>query len=323
MNTDPITPKVGNLTPSQEIRLRDTAKQFEALLLTQLTSVLAKSSGKDSIYGSDAGSDLAQKMFSEQLAMAMAEGGGIGIADTFLKSVGYDPSKPAPKLGKIDDLKIQPTINSVSDATPSTLKSPIPNSSQESSTPRDLVFEVPTGNKSKVQDSGGIGVVSVDEESVDDKVWRAPFVDASQGVDVTRKENQISGEQSRSYVMPVEGRISSRYGMRFHPIHRTQKFHGGLDIAAPTGTPIKAAFDGTVTFAGRRGGYGNLVEIKHTDGRTTRYAHANTIGVEVGAEVKAGDVIATVGSTGKSTGPHLHFEVRENGKPINPARVIN
>lgn len=318
MIVDSINQKVGQLTPSQELKLRDTAKQFEALLLTQLTSVLSKSSSKDSVFGSDAGSDLAKKMFSEQLATAMAEGGGIGIAETFMKSVGFDPAKLTQATNRIDDL---PKRNS-SDKT--TTDKTI-NSSQISTanSPLDLVIEIKKQNTAQINDNGGIGVVSVDQDSADDQVWRAPFADATQGVDVTSKENQISADQPRSYTMPVEGRISSRYGMRFHPIDRKQKFHGGLDIAAPTGTPINAAFDGKVVFAGKRGGYGNVVEIEHPDGRKTRYAHANTIDVKVGTEVKAGQQIATVGATGKATGPHLHFEVRENGKPVNPAKVVN
>ena len=111
--------------------------------------------------------------------------------------------------------------------------------------------------------------------------------------------------------------ISSHYGWRIHPINGGREFHTGVDIALPTGTEILAAHNGTVTFAGVRGGYGNLVIIEH-NGIETRYAHCDTLLVSAGQWVYAGDVIATVGSTGMSTGPHLHFEVIIEGRRLNP-----
>jgi murein DD-endopeptidase MepM/ murein hydrolase activator NlpD len=123
-------------------------------------------------------------------------------------------------------------------------------------------------------------------------------------------------------VMPAEGRISSRFGMRVHPITGRQRMHSGMDIAAPTGTPVRAAAGGVVSFAGSRGGYGNTVIIDHPDGTQTLYAHKHTLGVQAGESVRAGQAIGTVGSTGQSTGPHLHFEVRRNGEPLDPAPLL-
>ncbi|HXK82090.1 MAG TPA: M23 family metallopeptidase [Bacteroidales bacterium] len=117
-------------------------------------------------------------------------------------------------------------------------------------------------------------------------------------------------------------RIGSFYGYRKHPIVGGIHFHEGLDLTAPTGTPIYAAGDGTVIridFNCSRTGYGNLVIIDHgINGMTTRYAHLNTIGVKRGQEVKRGEQIGTVGNTGMSTAPHLHYEIRINGKSVNP-----
>lgn len=121
---------------------------------------------------------------------------------------------------------------------------------------------------------------------------------------------------------PTDGVISSRFGWRVHPIHDTRKFHEGLDIAAAEGTEVRAVQSGTVTFAGRRGGYGNTVEIRHADGTTTRYAHASRIHVRKGDHVEVGEALADVGSTGQATGPHLHFEAREDGKPIDPEAYL-
>jgi murein DD-endopeptidase MepM/ murein hydrolase activator NlpD len=123
--------------------------------------------------------------------------------------------------------------------------------------------------------------------------------------------------------MPVkEGYISSGFGRRVDPISGRMSMHTGLDFAAPTGTPIYAVGAGVVTFSGRNGAYGNVVEITHGGGYKTRYAHAHTLKVAKGDLVQKGQEIATVGSTGRSTGPHLHLEVFRNGMAVNPARYI-
>lgn len=117
--------------------------------------------------------------------------------------------------------------------------------------------------------------------------------------------------------------ISSGYGYRTHPITKKLNFHNGIDIPAPQNTSVLASDDGIITFAGYKNGYGNLVEIEHFDNKKTLYAHNNSIVVNIGEIVKRGQVIAKVGSTGNSTGNHVHFEVRINDKRINPLYVIS
>lgn len=116
--------------------------------------------------------------------------------------------------------------------------------------------------------------------------------------------------------------ISSNFGNRRDPIVGKTAFHAGMDFRTPTGTAIRAAGAGTVVKAGRNGGYGKMVEIKHADGFTTRYAHLSQITVKSGDRVAVGETIGAAGSTGRSTGPHLHYEVRRNGKPVNPATYM-
>ncbi len=123
---------------------------------------------------------------------------------------------------------------------------------------------------------------------------------------------------------PINGaRLSSSFGKRRHPILGYRKMHSGVDFAAPTGTPVLAAGSGTVERANRYGGYGNYLLIRHSDGYKTAYAHLKGFarGIKKGAHVKQDQVVAYVGSTGRSTGPHLHYEVHHHGKKINPRRL--
>ena len=129
------------------------------------------------------------------------------------------------------------------------------------------------------------------------------------------------GEQRGGLMAPVPGRMSSSYGMRRHPILGYRRMHAGLDFKAGYGTPIVAVTDGRVLSAGRAGGCGNAVKLRHGGGIDTRYCHMSRMAVNRGQSVRRGQVIGYVGSTGLSTGPHLHYEMYRNGRAINPASV--
>jgi murein DD-endopeptidase MepM/ murein hydrolase activator NlpD len=118
--------------------------------------------------------------------------------------------------------------------------------------------------------------------------------------------------------LPVHGQLSSRFGWRNSPIEGHRHHHDGMDIAASKGTRIDAVRSGTVEFAGQSRGYGNMVIIDHGNGLTSRYAHCDELKVTEGDRIRSGQAIATVGSTGRSTGPHLHFEIRQDGEMIDP-----
>lgn len=136
-------------------------------------------------------------------------------------------------------------------------------------------------------------------------------------IDTTESIADINGIKVAT--LPVTGTISSRYGVSSKIRVST---HTGLDIAATTGTPIKVVADGTITFAAYRGSYGYLVKVDHGNGVETWYGHTSKMLVKESQAVKAGDTIALVGSTGNSTGPHLHFEVRINGEHVNPQKYL-
>jgi murein DD-endopeptidase MepM/ murein hydrolase activator NlpD len=131
-----------------------------------------------------------------------------------------------------------------------------------------------------------------------------------------------AGTRPGRLIRPVPGAISSGFGERIHPILGTSRMHNGVDMNAAQGDPIKASAAGRVILAGVKGGFGNTVMIDHGGGMVTLYAHQSKLGVSVGQNVKAGQTIGYIGSTGLSTGPHLHFEVRINGTPKNPAKYL-
>ncbi len=135
-------------------------------------------------------------------------------------------------------------------------------------------------------------------------------------------EKQVGMLAATPAIRPVNGWVTSGFGYRKSPFTGLRSFHKGLDIAAKKGTPIKATADGTVTFAGTQGPMGNMVTIDHGHGLITRYGHLHKILKERGDTVKRGEIVGEVGSTGRSTGSHLHYEVHVKGVPVNPQKYI-
>jgi LysM repeat protein len=126
-------------------------------------------------------------------------------------------------------------------------------------------------------------------------------------------------ESRHGFIRPVEGQVTSLFGARAHAMGGGgAQFHAGIDVSVPTGTPVQAAQEGTVVFAGYNGAYGKVVKLDHAHGFSTLYAHNSRLLVYVGQRIAAGEVICLSGSTGRSTGPHLHFEVHKDGWPVDP-----
>lgn len=184
----------------------------------------------------------------------------------------------------------------------------------------EMFFEVARDSKGEIVKAGDLLYTSFSPRGKTSEYWlfqdnkgRENFYDAA-GKTAKRKLRAT----------PVNGaRLSSSFGRRKHPILGYRKMHTGVDFAAPRGTPILAAGSGTVERANRYGGYGNYIRIRHSDGYKTAYAHLKGFarGVKSGAYVKQDQVIGYVGTTGRSTGPHLHYEVHHHGKKINPRRL--
>jgi len=177
-----------------------------------------------------------------------------------------------------------------------------------------------------VAQGGGIGIAKLVEGSFE----KAGVNDAAGATDEASPTSGFLHDGHASPLKPSPAaadapvpEVSSGYGKRTDPIDGSQKFHTGIDVAAQEGSAILAAASGVVRTAGRRGGYGNAVEIDNGRGISTLYGHASALNVKPGQHVDAGDPIALVGHTGRATGSHLHFEVRKDGKPIDPQSTLN
>ncbi len=257
---------------------RKVAAQFETLLLGELVKAMRASTA----FGEEGEGDFAegtyQEMFDQSIVDAAA--GGIGIADALTRQLGG------------------PTATRPSGSDGGLL--PLPDRAWVSRAPAALPRATP--------------------EQQDDAPWKPdPARMRAAAPTSSAIGTRFDGGAPTPGLFPVDGgRQSSEYGYRMHPIHNERRFHAGLDIAAPEGREIRAVQRGTVVFAGRHKGYGNMVELRHPDGVVTRYAHASRLHVREGDVVDVGEAIADVGSTGQSTGPHLHFEVREGGRTIDP-----
>jgi len=169
---------------------------------------------------------------------------------------------------------------------------------------------------------------AVSERDTAEQAYRELMATSSQIEQMIRRI-QSGGSQatgpaggSGALVWPTSGPITSPFGWRTHPIFGTERFHSGIDIGADYGDSVVAADSGVVMTSGWLGGYGNAVIIDHGNGISTLYAHNSELLVEEGARVRKGQLISRVGSTGYSTGPHLHFEVRQNGSPVSPMNYL-
>lgn len=166
------------------------------------------------------------------------------------------------------------------------------------------------------------------DRAVDQLVrWQHDLRDRLHGIEagltaLAQRSSRVLPDVAVLTIEPVDHTESSGFGWRDDPIRHTRSFHSGTDFRGQPGTPVVAAGDGLVAYCGRLGGYGNVVDIDHGGGVVTRYAHLRKIETHKAAAVRAGETIGRVGSTGRTTGPHLHFEVRIDGAPVSPIAAM-
>lgn len=248
LRTQPPTRKdpVGNTDDRQ--RLQNAAKEFEAIFLSYMLSVMRQTIEESGVTEKGMGAGIYTELFDQEVARSLADRGALGITDLLVKRLENQVSGQEPE-------KAQPERQKMGAAT-------------------------------------GHGFPAGDPEEVPD------------------------------FRMPVQAHISSDFGMRKDPFTHRMRMHEGIDIAAPEGMEVQAACAGSVVSSGYEKGYGNTVVVRHPGGYETRYAHLGALLVRAGDQVPEHGVLGTVGSTGRSTGPHLHFEVMRHGDRINPVQLI-
>lgn len=193
---------------------------------------------------------------------------------------------------------------------------------------RDSKLQGEEFNFDRLPGSGGeeaSGNVSESELEDSLKQIQAEFETSAQQLSVLESmlfEKELE-QKSQPTTRPAEGYVTSGFGYRMHPVYGGRAHHNGIDFDANIGDPVRSAGNGLVKYAGWKSGFGNVVEIDHQNGYVTVYGHNSAFTVKEGDVVRAGQVIAKAGSTGRSTGPHVHFEVHKEGRPINPQAFLN
>ncbi len=246
-STADLLRKSGNGTAKTDAQLQDAAKEFEAMFLSHMLTVMRDTIDDSGLTEKGPGQDIYTEMFDQELARNLAKRGALGISDLLMRNLSNQA--PAAQLGSEDDAISKATLPSAGSA-------------------------------------------------------------------------NTGGDEVPDFRMPVQAPLSSGFGIRRDPITHEMQFHHGVDIAAPQGTRIHAAAAGSVVFSGYQNGYGNTVVVQHQDGFETRYAHMGTLLVNAGDSIQASQVLGTVGSTGRSTGAHLHFEISRNGDQIDPKALL-
>lgn len=329
-----------------ESKLREASQDFEAMFLHQLIKQMrATVPHHDPLRGK--GEEFWQSHFDMEMASVLARSGGIGLGDMIfdqLRQTQVQATRDSDPLGKPMPLTIlAPTPNSppAADASGSedeaeaSLAATYPQvaSSQGPFAVPGAPGRAGASSFDAISIPGTTSTMSMVRSlarSIEERGGVVPehpgFGDGPGPASPARGLSPSEKRESPSSALPpmhwpLEGRVSSGFGWRSDPFTGEQAWHSGVDMVAPKGTPIGAAWDGRVVFVGQRGGYGNMVVLEHAGGWRSYYAHNDQNSVKVGDKVNAGQQVATVGSTGRSTGPHLHFEVRQGATAWNPKQI--
>ncbi|WP_052813346.1 peptidoglycan DD-metalloendopeptidase family protein [Desulfonatronum thioautotrophicum] len=328
------TPESGTSDVGQESRLREASQDFEALFLHQLIKQMrATVPHHDPLRGK--GEEFWQSHFDMEMASVLAQSGGMGLGDMIFEQLRQSQVQ-ATRHSEPGSKPMPLTILAPTPAPSPTAADALKNESQTS--PTALHLAASQGPYSASGTLGHLLTGSADAVSIPGTTSTMNLVRSlarsieERGGVVSEHPGSVNGPSATESTnisppilppmhWPLEGRISSGFGWRPDPFTGEQTWHAGVDMVAPEGTPIGAAWDGRVVFVGQRGGYGNMVVLEHAGGWRSYYAHNNKNTVKVGDKVEAGQKIATVGSTGRSTGPHLHFEIRQGTTAWNPKQI--
>lgn len=329
--TDAKSPNgvASGLTDLQAAKVKELAQQFEGMLLLQMVQQMRKSL---TIGGNSDGGDSSQDGLGSGLmsgtgtmndtmdaafAQAMAQQGGFGLSTQLLKSLQQQIGAAAGgNTGLAMGAQLQQLITAAQ-AQGLAMGSATPGLTLDSSTP-GLTIAAPTGPAAPAPaatvpaaPAAGAG------EAVSGAAGSAAAPTQAPAGPLVPNEAQVLPDLNEV----MDAAVNSPYGWRRDPFNGDTKFHGGVDLRAAYGTEVPVVGPGVVKFAGDQGGYGLTVLVQHADGIETRYAHLSSLDVQTGQQVTAGQAIGRVGMTGRATGPHLHFEVLENGKRLNPEQV--
>lgn len=288
--------------------LKKACSEFEGLMLNMVLKGMRRTVNRSGFLDGGQGEKIFQDMYDQEITNQASMSGGVGLGKMLYDQLANNTSSPVSggrsagrNLSAADYIKAMEKIRP-----PKT-----------DSTGEQTADFVPEDGVRPVSDQTSPSIQS-NAEPIESPI---NSVDGTAGSSLKSSSKQTG---TTGFDWPVEGRISSGYGERVHPILGQVRNHHGLDIAAGEGESFKAAAAGRVTFAGWTEGYGNLIEIDHGNGLISRYGHNQENLVAVGERITAGQTIGLVGNTGLSTGPHLHFEIRDQGMAVDPmARLSN
>jgi peptidoglycan hydrolase FlgJ len=282
---------------TKEKKLREACQGFESVFISKLFSQMRATVPKDGLLHGQY-EDQYYSMFDKAMCDKLSADGGIGLADMMYRQLkGKVLGKDAGQAGEGDILPANRPVTASPSSTTAYDRLPVsgdglPRSAQAIQAQRFSPSLAPSHAQSlqAARSSGDL---------------------------------QAAAAQAATPISaPVTGDISSEYGWRTDPFKKREAWHAGMDIAAAEGDAVSSCWNGTVVFAGVKGGYGNVVEVEHPGGWTSVYGHLRNYSVKAGDAVAAGGKIAEVGSTGRSTGPHLHFELRREGETVDPKNLL-
>jgi flagellar protein FlgJ len=281
--------------PVDRARIVKLAQEFEAMLMLQMVHQMRQSISFDGEKEQGLGNETMTDTFDVEFSRYLAKSGGIGLGGLIerqlSKQMAASPTPEESDLSAAAAIAGSARVSASIRPAASVPISPVPTSLGPTS-----VAPTSAAPASAAPASAGPA--------------------AAAGSALSKTAASIS-----SLTMPLESETTSGFGWRKDPLGHGRRFHSGVDLRAAYGTDVPSAAAGDVTFAGDQGGYGTMVVVRHEDGFETRYAHLSSTAVKAGDRVEAGQALGRVGSSGRSTGPHLHFEVRRNGQQLDPTEV--